>query len=586
MAINKEKFMQALNEFYSQEVLFKLYNKYFIDWIAEGYIGSNLGLFEVSMISENSNKQTFLDLVEQAFTKEEIFNEIIVTLDEDVKQIFEYIVWNGRYPVENKDAYMVCEEGYNVFKDLKDEYLFFKYSEDAKKGGYLYISNEIIRMVRKFFPKPRDYYIHKAGKIEASFNKNSETEMAHKLSLYYNFYKQGNVNLSSSGKVLKESKRNMNKYCDIEEFYFDSKDLDYLKTETIGLFFFLLKEDYLESESFKIDNFKNIILDFLSGKSVKEEGYHYTSLYLNYLKGLKSIWKKEENIKRSLQSISKVLNELPNDEVVSVENIIKYIIYRDEFIEIINPQDVYDYVYINEANYGRTKIANYEGYHNYVVVPFVKSVLFLLSSLGVLEAYYDRPSTSNGLYMKNGYLSKYDGLKYVKLTELGKFVLGRVDEYDFGDAKEKAEIFLDDDRLILSIIGEAPVKSMFLERVSQKIGPNKFKFTGETFLKGIENIGELEGRIKDFKKKICPDIPEIWDEFFETLLKKSQVIKLVQNVVVLKFERDRDLLNLIGKDEELKRLILKAEDFHVILVEENKARVLDILKSYGYFVEI
>ena len=101
MAISKEKFMHALNEFYSQETLFKLYNRYFIDWIAEGYIGSSLGLFEISLISENSNKQTFLDLMEQAFTKEETFTKVVSTLDNEVKEILEYIAWNGKYPVEN-----------------------------------------------------------------------------------------------------------------------------------------------------------------------------------------------------------------------------------------------------------------------------------------------------------------------------------------------------------------------------------------------------------------------------------------------------------------------------------------------------
>jgi len=586
MAISKEKFMHALNEFYSQETLFKLYNRYFIDWIAEGYIGSSLGLFEISLISENSNKQTFLDLMEQAFTKEETFTKVVSSLDDKVKDILEYIAWNGKYPVENKEDYTVCEEGYSIFKELKDEYLFFRYAEDGKKNGYLYINNDILRMIRKFLPKPKDYYIHGAKNIDAAFKKNSEREMAYKLSLYYSFYKQGNVNLSSSGKVLKESKRNMNKYCDIEEFYADSKDLDYLKTETIGLFFFLLKEKYLESESFEISNFKKIILDFLSGTSVKDEGYHYTGLYLNYLKGLRNIWKKEENIKRALQSIKKVMEELPDDGIVSVENIIKYITYRDEFIEIIDPQDVYDYVYINEANYGRTKIVNYEGYHNYVIVPFIKSVLFILSSLGVLEAHYNLPSASNGLYMKNGYLSKYDGLKYVKLTELGRFVLGRVDDYDFGDAKEKAEILLDDDRLIMSVIGEAPVKIMFLEKVSNKIGPNKFKFTSEAFLKGIENIGELKGRIEEFRKKISHEIPGIWSEFFESLLKKAKSIKQVENIVVLKIEKDKELVNLLGRDGELKKMILKAEDFHILLKEGNRQRVLEILKSYGYFVEV
>ena len=109
MAISKERFREALDAFYSRETLFKLYNRYFLDWIAEGYIGSNLGLFEVSLISENSNKQTFLDLMEQMFSKEEVFSTIFETLPQEVRDIFVHLAWEGRYPLKDKDDYLVKE---------------------------------------------------------------------------------------------------------------------------------------------------------------------------------------------------------------------------------------------------------------------------------------------------------------------------------------------------------------------------------------------------------------------------------------------------------------------------------------------
>ena len=119
-----------------------------------------------------------------------------------------------------------------------------------------------------------------------------------------------------------------------------------------------------------------------------------------------------------------MLLEMPEDLHVGVENIVNYLVYRDEFLEIISEKNVYDYIYINEANYGRTRITDYAGYYKYIVVPFVKSILFILGSLGVLELSYNEPSVNNGLYLKNGYLSKYDGLTYIKLTALGKYILG------------------------------------------------------------------------------------------------------------------------------------------------------------------
>lgn len=584
MAISKDRFREAVNEFYSKEVLFKLYTKYFLDWIAEGYIGSNLGLFEISLISENSNKQTFLDLLEQFYSKEEIFCTIFEKLDKDVREVFEEVAWNGKFFITNRERFLKLENNYDINKDLKEEFLFFKADKDIKKGEYLYLDYDILRVIRKYMKKPEEYNIIPQKKIKANLVNSNEKELIENFKMYFEFYSQGGVKLSSSAKILKESKLNMKKYCNITEYYEDSKDLDYLKTETIALFFFLVKDKYIDENYFKVSNIKNIVGDFISGELIKEENYHYTSLYLNYLKGVKNIWKSKEEIKRGFATIKKIIDELPDDKPVSVDNIIKAILYRDEFIEIIDVKDAYDYIYINEANYERTKILNYEKYQMYVVIPFIKSVLFLLGVLGVFEIYYDYPSINNSLYLKNGYLSKYDGIKYIKFTELGRYCFDRIDEYDFKNAKEDGEVILDEDRLIATLMGDAPVKTMFLERVSQRIATNKYKFTRENFLRGISSSKEIEERINEFYTKITSEPNQLWREFFEDILEKSSVIKAESQFVVLKLKNDKELIKTITKDKRFKPLMLKGEDFHLLIKSENVSEVISLFKEHGYYV--
>lgn len=584
MAISKDRFREAVNEFYSKEVLFKLYTKYFLDWIAEGYIGSNLGLFEISLISENSNKQTFLDLLEQFYSKEEIFCTIFEKLDKDIREVFEEVAWNGKFFITNRERFLKLENNYDINKDLKEEFLFFKADKDIKKGEYLYLDYDILRVIRKYMKKPEEYNIIPQKKIKANLVNSNEKELIENFKMYFEFYSQGGVKLSSSAKILKESKLNMKKYCNITEYYEDSKDLDYLKTETIALFFFLVKDKYIDENYFKVSNIKNIVGDFISGELIKEENYHYTSLYLNYLKGVKNIWKSKEEIKRGFATIKKIIDELPDDKPVSVDNIIKAILYRDEFIEIIDVKDAYDYIYINEANYERTKILNYEKYQMYVVIPFIKSVLFLLGVLGVFEIYYDYPSINNSLYLKNGYLSKYDGIKYIKFTELGRYCFDRIDEYDFKNAKEDGEVILDEDRLIATLMGDAPVKTMFLERVSQRIATNKYKFTRENFLRGISSSKEIEERINEFYTKITSEPNQLWREFFEDILEKSSVIKAESQFVVLKLKNDKELIKTITKDERFKPLMLKGEDFHLLIKSENVSEVISLFKEHGYYV--
>ena len=70
------------------------------------------------------------------------------------------------------------------------------------------------------------------------------------------------------------------------------------------------------------------------------------------------------------------------------------------FSETISPANIYDHVYINEADYGRTKIYNYESYYNYIVVTTYKSLIGILGSFGLVNLYIDTPNLQNGLYLK------------------------------------------------------------------------------------------------------------------------------------------------------------------------------------------
>ncbi|MEG0135618.1 hypothetical protein [Cetobacterium sp.] len=586
MAISRDRFRKALNDSYSKENLFKIFKRYFLDWIAEGYIGSNLGLFEISLISETTNKQTFLELMEQMYSKEETFTSVFESLSKEVKEVFEEIAWKGKFKIKNRDIYLKEEEGYNIKSELKDEFLFFSKYGDTKKGEYLTLDNDIVRVMRKFLKKPKEYFIYKVSGCNSEFKENNEEKIQENLRKYYSFFKDGKMQLSSSGKLLKESKNNMKKYCNINEYYEGIKDLEFLKTETMGLFLFLFKDEYLNDEFIRSSNLKEIVNGFLDGTAIKSEDNTYISLYLNYLKGIKNVGKSNDEVKRGLATIKMILNEFPDDGFVSIDNIIKSILYRDEFIEIIDVESAYGTLYINEANYERTKIVGYEKYLAYVVEPFIKSVFFILASLGVLEICYEKPSSTNALYLKNGYLSKYDGIKYVRFTELGKYIFNRINTYNFKVVQDEGKVVLEDDRLIVTVIGESPLRVMCLEKFGIKIAPNKFKLSEESMIKGLENRADIQERVQEFKEKITNDLPENWLNFFESLLEKTELITHVPEYKVLKLKNDKGLISAITKDKRFKPLILKGEDLHIIVKKENLDKVSGLFKEYGYFVNI
>ncbi|WP_337742802.1 hypothetical protein [Fusobacterium gonidiaformans] len=580
----KERCREAMFQFYQRENLFRLYKTYLLDWIAEGYIGKELDVFSISMIGPMTEKETFLSLLEEVYCSETIFQKIFSTLDKEVQEIFETLAWGERYYlcVETKEKYYSEENRF--LKELSGKYSFFRLAKDAKNRDYFELHYDILRYIRQFMKKPKEIHLQAIHSPKYMKKENNEEEILENLTKYFEFYEQGGIALSSSGKILKESKLNMKKYCNISEYYIDAKDLDYLKTETISLFFFLLKDEYKRVDYFQANNIKTIVQDLLSTDLVKEEKYAYCGLFLNFLKGVKNIWQHSENLKECFQSILEVLEELESGMLVSVDNIIKSILFQDKFYELIDIQDVKDYIYINEANYERTRITNYDRYRDYIVIPFIKSFFFLLGTLGIFELYYNMPDEDSYLYLKNGYLSKYDGLQYIRLTKLGEYVLGKTEHYEFKKVTEESEILLDEEHLIITLLGDAPTKTMFLERIGQKIASNKYKVTKESFLRNLEENSSLQERIEEFHSKIPNPKPQIWIDFLEELAVKSRAIIWKPEYRVLKLKEDKELISIVSKDKRFQEFILRGEEYHIFVKEENMGALSKLFKEYGYYM--
>lgn len=584
---------ESLDHFYSRDLCEKLYDVYLKDWIADGYIGEKLNIFELSMVDERTHKDFFIDLIFEVYANENKFKVLYEKLDETVKFLFEKLAWDREYKIDisKENNFLEKDEERNSF-DLDKKYCFFKFRLEGTNDAAIYLEQDLAYFFRKYMKKPEGYYLHDvSAKLENNsklYRDDNEKEFLNNMSLYLEFAKSGLIRISESDKILKEVKKDLQKHCNITEYYGDQKGLSYLKTENIAMFFVLLSEEYKNEKYFNPSNIKNIINDFIDCQNiVKDKNYIYSILFLNYIKGIKNIWKNKENLKAAVEILISLLKEMKEDDCLDVENIIKAYIYRGDKTELIKFKDIKDYAYINEANYERTKIIKYEDYEEFVIEPFVKSYLFLLGTLGLFEIFYTKPENSSKLYLKNGYLSQFNGLRYIRLTNLGKYIFSFKDTYAIPTNYEKPEIFLDDKRLIVTILGESPIRRMYFEKISKKIGNNIYKVTIDSFKRTIKSYAELKERIEKFKKNIgTADLPQNWQDFFENLIKKFSSIEEVEDFIVLKIKNDKELLEIIKKDARFKKLFLKAEDYHILVKKAEVDNLAKVLKEYGYHFDL
>ena len=75
-----------LSKRYKQEALFGLFQRYFVDWIADAYIAKDMNIFEISAINEKTDKEVLVKFLAEFYGNEEIFKKIFETLPEEEKK--------------------------------------------------------------------------------------------------------------------------------------------------------------------------------------------------------------------------------------------------------------------------------------------------------------------------------------------------------------------------------------------------------------------------------------------------------------------------------------------------------------------
>ena len=92
-------------------------------------------------------------------------------------------------------------------------------------------------------------------------------------------------------------------------------------------------------------------------------------------------------------------------------------------------------------------------------------------------------------------------------------------------------------------------------------------------------------RIERFKENIDnKELSQNWEEFFESLEKKFNSVRIEDDYTILKLENNKELIQTVIKDSRFKNLSLKAEEYHLLVKKENLKEVIKIFSEYGYYI--
>lgn len=212
----------------------------------------------------------------------------------------------------------------------------------------------------------------------------------------------------------------------------------------------------------------------------------------------------------------------------------------------------------------------------------IKSVLLAMASWGIIEIAYDPTTTANGL----SYLT--DALRYVRLTNLGKYVLGEAKSYQLPATMVNTckDFELNADRLLIKVLNPNSKGNFALGKIATPITSQLYRTDFSVFLKECNTKDDIVKNINLFKKYIANEPPQIWAGFFNAMLERSNALKKVRTSYITRSidAKDKELQDIIMHDPNIKQYILRAEGYVVLIEQAHLNDVNNILKTYGYTI--
>jgi hypothetical protein len=532
------------------------------------------------------------------FENKVIYKGFLATVPDVLKTLISELLW--KESISDEEAAILLKEP--VTKDLKLSYGAAYRSNDERElrnelyffsvfnrkfysysGGNMFtlsLHPLLKRLLIDYYPKPKDYYFNPLDVIpDTTCRFNAENLIQEEMQRMLSYFMQNGIKYSNKGRPSEATLNRFQKTAKIKEYFLDVPDIaGKMRSMLIaGLLF-----------NFKANNISIDTIEVIKNLFGKHYARHHTVQFiLMFIKG----WGYLDDLNYSDSAETEflaIIKQLPvDDKWVSVENLMGFIQTRSLLIVTI---DGYS---INNRLYYERKDAAYRGYlekkylygKEFLLInkPFILGSIFLFAAFGLIEIAYNYPDFKE--FPKTFY-SGFDGLEYVKLTPLGAYVLGLSSVYEPPGGLKKNSLKLSDDSLMILADGDAEVFEIMLAKFAEKAGTNRFKVSQAHFLKDCSSTKDIDKKIQLFKKTIAEKVPVFWETQFTTWLLNS--LKIVEDISTKLFKippNEKELQRLIAQDEVLKKLILKAEQFYILVQTSNVAKFKTRMKELGYLVE-
>lgn len=313
---------------------------------------------------------------------------------------------------------------------------------------------------------------------------------------------------------------------------------------------------------------------------------NFSKLFLPHISGIKRDYDLTHNAHELMRSLKQSLLTLNSSMWTSIEHLLYQTRCKFEhearFSILIQEPTSYYNIGFKLRDKNADEPIKYDEIITRVNHHSIKSALLAMASWGIIEIAYDPTTTANG----PSYLT--DALRYVRLTNLGKYVLGEAKSYQLPATMVNTckDFELNADRLLIKVLNPNSKGNFTLGEIAAPITPQLYRTDFSVFLKECNTKDDIEKNIDLFKKYIANEPPQIWADFFNAMLERTNALKKVKTSYITRSidAKDKELQDIIMHDPKLKQYILRAEGYVVLIEQAHLSNVNNILKTYGYTI--
>jgi hypothetical protein len=288
------------------------------------------------------------------------------------------------------------------------------------------------------------------------------------------------------------------------------------------------------------------------------------------------------------QIVADALASCPVGRWVQVDALFRFMQAED-----LDPQVARDpwKLYLEDPQYGSL---GYDGYHDWTLLQgrYVLCLLFEYAApLGLVDIAYTDPAGARDDYHDNwgadglGLLSRYDGLRYVRLTALGAYALGLSGDYrpatDHVTGAATAPLRVLSNLEVVAVESLPVADAMVLETYAERTGDAVWTLRRDRYLAAIASGRPADEIVRFLTARSHADLPATVAAFFQDAAANARKLRDLGLARVVECQ-DPALAALIANDRRLGKLSWLCGERHLIVPATAEAKFRKGLHDLGY----